>query len=325
MQLLIFRATHDRVADRLAERPEVEAIIMEQDGSLVRANGAAADDAQPEAGWLSRELILTPDAPIADYVLRLLTTPSIRWVQSAAAGYEHPTFQKLLAAGVRLSINDASSVAIAEFVLAEVLASFHPIAERRAAQAERRWERLSFREVAGTRWLILGYGSIGRHVAERARAFGASIVGIRRTPRPDDLALRVVGPDALVDEAAQADVLVICAAANDGNNHLVGARVLGAMKPDSVLVNIARGSIVDSAALLQALDAGQPGTAILDVFETEPLPEDDALWSHPRVRVTAHCSADTDGSGPRGEDVFLEHLDAWLAGRPLRLEVKQPA
>ena len=322
MQLLIYRASFERVAGRLAERPEIEAIIMEQDGALVRSDGSAADDAQPEIGWLSRELILTPAAPIADYVRRLLSTPSIRWVQSAAAGYEHPTFQKLLASGIRLSINDASSIAIAEFVLTEVLASFHPIAERRAAQAERRWERLSFREVDGSRWLILGYGSIGQHVAARARAFGAEIVGVRRTPQPDEHALRVVGTDALLEEVAQADVLVICAAANDDNTHLVDARVLGAMRPDSVLVNIARGSIVDSAALLAALDAGRPGTAILDVFETEPLPTDDPLWGHPRVRITAHCSADTEGSGPRGEAVFLEHLDAWLAGRPLRLEVQ---
>jgi len=96
------------------------------------------------------------------------------------------------------------------------------------------------------------------------------------------------------------------------------------MKPGSVLVNIARGSIVDTSALCAALEAGRPGHAVLDVFETEPLPAEDPLWDQPGARISAHCSAFTDGAGPRGDAVFLEHLDAWRAGQPMRLEVKNP-
>lgn len=321
MQLFIYRGTYERVAAALAERPEVVPVIMEDDGTRVYADGSPADDAAPEAGWFSRELFFADTGAAREYAKALLSTPTMKWVQSSAAGFENKVFQRIMDAGIRLSINDASSIAIAEFVLAQVLAEFHPVIERREVQAQRRWKRLDFREVAGTRWLILGYGSIGRHVAERAAGFGAEIVGIRRTPRPDPLALRVVTPDALAAEAAEADVLVICAAANDGNAQLVDAEVLGAMKSDALLVNIARGSIVDEEALIAALDAGRPATAILDVFATEPLPEDSPLWAHPKVRVTAHCSTDTDATGPRGQEVFLEHLDAYLAGAPLRLEV----
>jgi phosphoglycerate dehydrogenase-like enzyme len=321
MQLLIYRASHERLADELARREAVVPVIMEPDGTLAYADGSPADEAEPEAGWFSRDLVFDETGADRLYAKALLSTPSMKWVQSVAAGWEHPLFQRLLGAGIRLSINDASSIAIAEFVLAQVFAAFHPVAARAEAQAAHRWERLPFREMHGTRWVVLGYGSIGAHVGARAAALGAEVVGVRRTPRPDDAALRVVTPDALADEVAEADVLAICAAANDGNRHLIDAAMLARMKPDAVLVNIARGTIVDEAALVAALDAGRPGTAILDVFEEEPLPEDSPLWDHPKVRVTAHCSNETEGTGPRGEQVFLEHLDAYLAGAPLRLEV----
>ena len=295
---------------------------MEDDGRLVTVAGEAADEESFEAAWFSRHLFLKPGAPSAEFARRILATPGVQWLQSGAAGYEHPIFQRVLDAGIRLSINDGSSIAIAEYVLAQVLACFHPGAERLAAQERHAWSRLPFRELHASRWVILGYGSIGRHVAARARAFGARIVGVRRTPRPDDRALRVVGTDALADEVAEADVFVICAAANDDNARIVDAALLARMKPDAVLVNVARGSLLDEAALLAALDAGRPGTAVLDVFETEPLPGESPLWDHPRVRVTAHCSPFTEATGARGDAVFLEHLDAWLAGRPLRLEVQ---
>ncbi|MEE4297992.1 MAG: D-2-hydroxyacid dehydrogenase [Pseudomonadales bacterium] len=322
MKLLIYRDSYEAVREALASRPEVEPLVMEDDGRVVTHDGAVADDEPFEAAWFSRHLFLKPGAPMRDYARKVLTTPGVMWLQSGAAGYEHPTFQRVLEAGIRLTINDGSSVAIAEYVLAQVMASFHPGPERLAAQARHEWVRLPFRELRGTRWVILGYGSIGRHVAERARAFGAEIVGIRRTPRPDAHALRVVGVEALAGEIAAADVFVICAAANDGNARIVDAGLLARMKPDAVLVNVARGSLVDETALIAALDAGRPGMAVLDVFETEPLPEESPLWDHPKIRVTAHCSPDTEATGERGDAVFLEHLDAYLAGEPLRLEVK---
>lgn len=322
MKLMIYRDSYEAVREALEARPEVEALLMEDDGSIVTLAGEPADDESFEAAWFSRHLFLKPGALMRDYAKKVLTTPGVKWLQSGAAGYEHPTFQRVLEAGIRLTINDGSSTAIAEYVLAQVLAAFHPTTERLDAQGRHEWTRLPFREVSGTRWVILGYGSIGRHVAERAGAFGAEVVGIRRTPQPDPQTLRVVGVDALAEEVAAADVFVICAAANDGNAHIVDAALLASMKPDAVVVNVARGSLVDEAALIAALDAGRPGKAILDVFETEPLPEDSPLWDHPKIRVTAHCAPETDATATRADEVFLEHLDAYLAGEPLRLEVK---
>jgi phosphoglycerate dehydrogenase-like enzyme len=321
MQLLIYRDSFEIVRDALAERPDVVPLILEDDGRCVDAAGTAVEDPRPDAAWFSRELMLKEQAPTRDLVRIVLQAGTVRWIQSSAAGFEHPVFGRFLEAGIRLSVNDASSIAIAEYVLAEVLACFQPLVARRSAQAAARWERLPFRELHGTRWLIVGYGSIGRAVAQRAAGFGASIVGVRRTPQPDPLALRVVGPDALLAEAREADVLVIAAAANASSRQLIDADVLAAMQADAVLVNVARGALVDEAALLASLDAGRPGAAILDVFDAEPLPEDSPLWRHPRVRLTAHCSGQSDGVARRGATVFLEHLDAFRAGAALRLEV----
>ncbi len=319
MQILMYRPSFDRVQAELTSR-KIDAIILEHDGSLVDSAGHPCPEAEPTAAWFSRELIVTPGAPVRDFIKRV-HGGSVQWVQSAAAGYEHPVFQGMLDAGIRLTSSDGNSVGIAEYVIAEVLACFQRIEERRDAQDARRWERIDFREVAGSRWLILGYGSIGREVARRANAFGAEVVGVRRRPEPDAHAMRVVTTADLLEETSAADVIVISAAANADSTQLVGAEMLGRMREQSVLVNVARGSLLDSAALLQSLDRGRPGWAILDVFETEPLPEDDPLWAHPRVRISAHCSGAGDGVNARGASVFLEHLDAWLAGRALRLEV----
>lgn len=319
MKILMYRPSFDRVEAELARR-KVEAVILEHDGRLVDQDGGPCPDAAADAAWFSREIIVTPGAPVRDFI-KLVHGGSVRWVQSAAAGYEHPVFQDILAAGITLSSSDGNSAGIAEYVLAEVLACFQRIEDRRAAQQSKRWETIDFREIAGSRWLILGYGSIGREVARRATAFGAEVVGMRRRPQPDPHAIRVVGPADLLEETAAADVIVISAAANADSTHLVDAEMLSRMGEQTVLVNVARGSLIDSAALLRSLDAGRPQRAILDVFDTEPLPADDPLWTHPAVRVSAHCSGAGDGVNRRGAEVFLEHLDAWLAGRPLRLEV----
>ena len=321
MKLLLNRNSYEDLRAALGQRPDVDALIMEGDGSVVDTAGAAADAATAEAAWLSSNFFLNPQMPLRPFLAAVTSSSEMKWVQSGAAGYEHPIFQRILDAGVRLTINDGSSVAIAEYVMAQVLACFHPGPERIAAQRQHEWTTLPFRELSGTRWVILGYGSIGRHVAARAKAFGASVVGIRRTPREDMHADRVVGVDSLAQEAATADVLLICAAANDSNAKIIDAKLLATMKPDAVLVNVARGSLVDEPALMAALDAGRPGHAVLDVFDTEPLPAASPLWDHPKVSITAHCAPAANGTRARGQEVFLEHLDAWRAGKPLRLEV----
>jgi len=247
----------------------------------------------------------------------MLKSQRLRWVHTGAAGVDGPIWRQLVDKGAELTTGHGQAVSIAEYVLAGVLEYFQRWPERHAAQAERRWARLPFREVAGTRWLIVGFGAIGEAVAERARAFGADITGVRRSGAPHPAADRM---DKLADLRAllpDADVVVLAAPLNAETQDLADAGFFGAMKRGSVLVNVGRGGLVDEAALLAALEAGAPEHALLDVFRTEPLPDDSPFWNHPKVSLTGHASAFGSGQTARNDALFLENLRRRLAGEPL--------
>ena len=144
------------------------------------------------------------------------------------------------------------------------------------------------------------------------------MVGARRHLRGDEPVAEVVTPDRLAEVLPRAEVVVLCAPANASTRHLVDEAFLENMKPGALLVNIGRGSVVDEAALLRALDNGPLGAAILDVFETEPLPTASPLWAHPKVAVTPHNSAIASALSRRQEDLFVENLSRFVGGEPLR-------
>jgi len=171
--------------------------------------------------------------------------------------------------------------------------------------------------VTGSAWLIIGFGAIGQGVAQRVRAFGAGVTGVRRSQGAHPLADRIADMGALPELLPEADVVVLSVPLSGATRGLVDAEFLRAMKDGSVLVNVGRGGLVDEAALLAALDAGRPEHAVLDVFETEPLPADSPFWRHPRVALTAHASGITDGLTTRNDALFLDNLRLYLTGRPL--------
>lgn len=319
MQVLLYESGYARVRARLERSvPELEPIVMARDGSLRRGERPIApEDVAPVAAWISGDLF--DGGPLREFMIRCLKSRSLRWVQSSAAGFEHPVFTKLVDNGVALSSSDASAIGIAEFVIASVFDAFQPQQRRRALQQEQRWERTAFREVCGTRFLILGMGHIGREVAVRARALGASVVGVRRSPAGDEPAERMLSArhrDEVLVAAAQSDVIVLSAAANRDSTHMVDARFLARLSPGTILINIARGALIDEAALLASLAEGRPELAILDVFEREPLPSDSALWSHPRVRVSAHSAAVGSGFDARNDALFIANLGRFARGEP---------
>ncbi|MGD8861534.1 MAG: NAD(P)-dependent oxidoreductase, partial [Myxococcales bacterium] len=175
-------------------------------------------------------------------------------------------------------------------------------------------QRTPFREVHGTTWVIVGMGHIGSQVAVRARAFGAQVVGVRRNPRGDEPAERMITPAQLPGVLPGADVVALCLPANADSQHLVDDGFLDALGPDAVLVNIGRGALIDEDALLRGLQRGRPATAVLDVFQVEPLPEDSPFWLHPRVRVSAHNAANGDGFTRRNDELFLHNIARFAAG-----------
>ncbi len=319
MRVLLSEQAAMRYGSRLIEHHRgIELVSMQADGSLHTSAGATVEREQSgvEVAWGTSDLFRSGLLrPFFGLVRRLDT---LRWFQSPAAGFDTPFFTELIRSGVVFTKSDVHSVPIAEFVLRATLDHFQEPERWAAAQAARRWEPHEFAEVDGSSWVVVGLGSIGRRVAELALAFGASVVGVRRHPDPDETLVPVVTPDGLPEVLGDADVVVICAPSNGSTTHLVDARFLEAMAPSALLINIGRGSIVDEAALLEALDAGSIAGAALDVFSTEPLPGDSPLWAHPRVRVTPHSSSDGLGRADRQAALFDENLGRYLRGEPLR-------
>ena len=192
-----------------------------------------------------------------------------------------------------------------------------------SCKRERRWARTEFREVHGTRWMILGMGHVGREIALRARALGAEIIGVRRSPRGDEPADRMLSArhrGEVLSVLPSCDVIVLSAAANRESTHFVDAAFLAQLSPGTTLINIARGALIDEPALLESLTQGRPALAILDVFEQEPLPPGSPLWSHPNVRVSAHSSAVSNGFNTRNDALFVANLARFVRGeRPHHL------
>jgi phosphoglycerate dehydrogenase-like enzyme len=319
--VLLTSVAHDSFGARL-DGPDREWLLLQADGTLRDGSGAPVDwaEARPEVAWGTSDLF-RDGAPIAAFFGGLTRLDSLRWFQSPAAGFDSPVFAQLAGRGVRVTNAHVNSVPIAEFVLRAVLDEFQRAGEWRRQAEGRRWATHDWREASGTTWLVVGVGGIGSAVAVRARAFGASVIGCRRRPSPDDPTDRTVTPDQLVSVVGAADVVVLAVPSNPGTDGLVDADLLGRMKEGSILVNVARGSLVDEDALLAALDRGTPAVAILDVFRTEPLPADHPFWAHPSVRITPHNSAGGVGRLERQAELFADNLARYQAGEQLRNDV----
>ena len=321
MQTLLFRASYDRIADRLPRvAPDLEVVVLEPDNSLT-LNGAPfdADKLDPDVWWLSTEAF---GAQRREYFGRLRDSTKPGWVQTVFAGVEHPSFKPLAREGLQVTNSSAQAPAIAEYVVVHALSLLHPIAEQARHQAAHTWTPVDFREVGQSRWLIVGFGSIGREIAARAKAFGAHVEAVRRSTGAEGLADAVSTIADLPSRLPQADVVVLACALNDETRDLANADFFAAMKPGSILINIGRGGLLDEDALRASLAADKPAHAVLDVFKTEPLPADSWIWDHPKIRVTPHASNRGALTGARGETLFLENLRRRVAGEPLLNPVK---
>ena len=321
-RILLFEPGYQRIKDRLPALGADDVLLLMDPDGTIRLDGkeVAVDDARPEVGWASVDLFRSRAG--RDYFIALLKSPQLTWVQSSAAGFENPMFGQLVQKGARLTNNHSQAVGMSEYVLWGVLDYLQQGALRRTDQAAHAWRPTPFVEVSGSRWLVIGFGAIGQAVARRARAFDAHITGVRRTPGPQEHADAMATPDQIHDLLPASDVVVLSSPLNAQTANMVDTAFLSRMKPGSVLVNVGRGGLVDEAALRTALDKGVPAHAVLDVFQTEPLPEDSPFWDHPRVTLTPHSSAMGSGLAARSDALFVENLHRYLAGKPLLNQVE---
>lgn len=247
----------------------------------------------------------------------VLACKSVDLLQTFNAGLDHPFYRKAAEKGIRLCNSSAQGVAISEYVMGQVLSVLQPIEHQRAIQATRTWERTPFREISRTNWLIIGFGPIGQEVAKRAKVFGAGTMVIRRTPKVSETVDQSGTMDDLANFLPTADVILLACPLNAETRGFADAAFFDKAKNGAILVNIARGGLIDDAALINALDQNRLKTAILDVFHTEPLPTDDPLWSHPKVRLTPHTSFAGDGVQARWDRLFLDNIQRYTKNEPL--------
>lgn len=250
---------------------------------------------------------------------------TLRWAHSGSAGVG-AILPRLAGTGIALT-NSAAVHAepIADWVIAAVAYFARGLDWMLEAQRAGRWAKDEFtdgrspvRELAELRLGLVGLGGIGGAVARRAMALGMSVAGVRRRPARGPAGLRWVGgPDDLARLAGESDVLVIAAPHTTATAGAVGRAVLARLPRDAIVVNVARGSLLDEGALLELLVAGRLRGAALDVFTTEPLPPGHPLWRHPRVLVSPHVAAVTTRFWERETALIVANIGRYLAGAPL--------
>lgn len=308
------RAVDERLRVREAP-PELRRWMR---GELKNPEDRPVAEAQA-AEYLDQAEVLIGWARMPVEVLR--RAGKLRWIHSPSAGMDRADpddYRHLLLT----NSSGAAAPPMAEYVIAAMLLFAKGFPHMARRQREHVWDRrFTAREIGGRTCGIVGLGAIGRETARRARALGMRVVGIRRTisgPATDEDADEMLPPNELPRLLRESDYVVLAVPLTDETRGMIGAEELAMMKPDAVLINIARGPVVDEEALIAALRDGAIAGAALDVFNQEPLPATSPLWDMENVIVTPHFSAGSDRYSERVAAIACENLRRYLAGEPLR-------
>jgi phosphoglycerate dehydrogenase-like enzyme len=317
MQILMTQAAFGRVSERLAKvAPKAQVVTAGADDAYELDGQPIDKDAiDPEVIWLSLDSYAS--GTLGGLYGRLMKAQAPRWTQIMAAGIDNPIFRNIMEKGIRLSKSSAQATPIAEYVVAHALSLQVPIQAQADLQAKHEWKSTPYRELGNTRWVLVGFGNIGHEIAKRIKPFGVDLTVVRRSTASDGLANRVLPFSQLASTLPDADVIVLACPLNDETRNMCDAAFFKALKPGAILINIGRGGLVDEDALKFGLETDQPAHAVLDVFQTEPLPADSWIWDHPKIRVSGHTSNSGDGNLGRGDELFLENLRRYLAKEPL--------
>ena len=273
---------------------------------------------------------LLPDADVAftPFVDRAVFAAAtrLRWIQSPAVGVGSLMFPELLASDVVITTaRGIRARAIAEHILGVTIALARRLPTAIRAQVEHRWAQadiegpdIDVRTLHGERMGIVGLGAIGRELVAMAAPFGFRITAIRRTEGPPPPGVDAVWPpERLHDLLAESDVVVIAAPHTPQTKRLIGPAEVDAIKHGALLVNVARGKMIDDAAVVAALRDGRLGGAALDVFSEEPLPASSPYWDMPNVIVTPHVSGALRDYWTPLVALFSENLRRFERGEPL--------
>ena len=261
-------------------------------------------------GWKFGEAGLRGVWPLAD---------RLRWIHWTGAGVDAVLFPELVESDVILTNSrGVYDRAMAEYVLGLVLCFAKRFPETTRHQEQQLWQHRLSELISGRRALVVGVGSIGREIARMLARAGLQVEGVGRRARTDDDDFAAVHAQADLNAVLpEADYVVIVVPLTDETRGFFGAAQLDAMKPTARLINVARGAVLDEAALVEALARGSIAGAALDVTAIEPLPEDSPLWSMPQVIVSPHMSGDFFGYPEVLVSAFMENFRRFRAQQPL--------
>lgn len=280
---------------------------------------------------------IAPELPDTDIFVGLLLRPEqlrlasrLKWVHTTSAGVGQLMYPEFRSSGIILT--NASGVhapAMAEHMTGMIVAMARDFTGAMRFQAQRKWAQQEIwdgparpRELSGAVALLVGFGAVGRAVAGRLRGFGMHIWAVTRSGKADgSLAERVFPAAELQAALPGADYVILAAPETPETHHLIGAEELAAMKRNAILVNVARGSLLDQAALVAALQKRAIGGAALDVASPEPLPPENPLWSLENVFITPHTSGISERIWARETELLMDNLERWFQGAPLRNRV----
>ena len=315
---LLHTKTFARISERLKEfEHNIEFILMDDEGQFYHSGSRLVVDApRPDIVFGNADAWFSPH--VRTFMISVLKSGKIDWFQSAAAGLDNPALVSVGKISRLYTTNHSQAEAMAEWALWQALDYLKRGPVHRAHQADREWTRLTQGEIMGSRWLVIGFGSIGQAVGWRVQALGGRVTGIRRSPGPAQGADHILPPALILSELPDADIVLLCAPLTEDTAGMANAKFFAAMKAESLFMNLGRGALVRQDDLIAALDMGRPAHAALDVTVEEPLPANSPLWQHPDVTITPHDSSVTDGTNYRADDTFVDNLSRYMNGKPLQ-------
>lgn len=261
--------------------------------------------------------------PLAMLPARDMTfAPNLRWVQTTSSGVG-PLVETLGIHKTDIRVTTARGIhaePLAEFTLMAILMHVKQVNRLREEQAAHRWERYCGESLAGKTIAIVGAGEVGHRIAEVAKFHGMRVAAMSRSLTPEMGRARgydeVFGRADLVRVAAEADAVVLCVPHTAETEGMISSDVISALRSDAVLVNIARGQVVDEPALIDALNRGALGFAALDVAMVEPLPHNSPLWDMPNVLISPHSASTVQQENGLITDLFIHNMTCMLEGSP---------
>ncbi|MBT6204220.1 MAG: D-2-hydroxyacid dehydrogenase [Alphaproteobacteria bacterium] len=248
----------------------------------------------------------------------LLAQPSLRFIHASGAGINHLTPWD----PEKVHVCNAGGVqdeGMAQFAIARLIAISCHFFRYHDQQKERLWKGHNVMHSTGGTLTVVGLGKIGRACARVGHALGMTVYGVRARPQPCEGVEEVVAPDQMHEVLAKSDYVIIVTPLTDQTRDLIDAAAIAAMKPGIILHDMSRGNVLEHKPLIEALNSGHVRAASLDVFEEEPLPQENPLWDMENVHVTPHMAGmiTEDDYDRLSTEVFLDNLDRFACGEPL--------